>query len=61
MLFHQRIELKSPDELRAMRAAGLVVARTLARLRDAVDAGVTTSRAMAASPPLLRMEPQAAR
>lgn len=43
MLFHQRIELKSPDELRAMRAAGLVVARTLARLRDAVDAGVSTA------------------
>ena len=43
MLFNHRIEIKSPDEVRAMRAAGLVVARTLARLRDAVAAGVTTA------------------
>jgi methionyl aminopeptidase len=36
------IELKEPDEFDRMRAAGLVVADTLARLRDAVEPGMTT-------------------
>jgi methionyl aminopeptidase len=37
-----RIELKSPEQIVLMRAAGLVVARTLETLRDAVAPGVTT-------------------
>lgn len=43
MLFDHRIEVKSPDQVRSMRAAGLVVGRTLARLREAVRPGVTTA------------------
>jgi methionyl aminopeptidase len=42
-LFSQRIEVKTPEQVRAMRAAGLVVARTLALLRDAVRPGVSTA------------------
>ena len=37
------IELKSPDQIRRMRSAGLVVARTLAALADAARPGVTTA------------------
>lgn len=37
------IQLKSPDQIRAMRRAGLVVAETLALLREAVQPGVTTA------------------
>ncbi|WP_151526019.1 type I methionyl aminopeptidase [Serinicoccus kebangsaanensis] len=37
-----RIEAKSPDELVAMRRAGLVVARTLSLARERAVAGVTT-------------------
>lgn len=44
MLFDHRIEIKSPDQVRSMRAAGLVVGRTLARLREAVRPGVTTAQ-----------------
>ncbi|TVT00593.1 type I methionyl aminopeptidase [Amycolatopsis bartoniae] len=36
------IELKSPGELQAMRAAGLVVRRTLGRLAEAAKPGVST-------------------
>jgi methionyl aminopeptidase len=36
------IELKSPEQLAKMRAAGLVVAATLARLREAVAPGIST-------------------
>lgn len=43
MLFDHRIEVKSPDQVRSMRTAGLVVGRTLARLREAVRPGVTTA------------------
>lgn len=42
-MFNQRIEVKSPEQVRAMRAAGLVVARTLALVRDAVRPGVSTA------------------
>ncbi len=35
------IELKSPREITALRAAGTVVARALAAVRDAADVGVT--------------------
>ncbi len=37
------IQIKSADEIALMREAGLVVARTLERLRDAVAPGVTTA------------------
>jgi methionyl aminopeptidase len=37
-----RIEIKTPEQVRLMRAAGLVVGRTLTRLRDAVRPGVST-------------------
>ncbi len=36
------IEIKTPEQVRVMRRAGLVVGRTLAALRDAATAGVTT-------------------
>lgn len=38
----ERIEVKTDDEIATMRAAGLVVADTLALVRDAVAPGVTT-------------------
>jgi methionyl aminopeptidase len=38
-----RVELKSPEQIVLMRAAGLVVARTLEKLREAVAPGVTTA------------------
>lgn len=38
------IEIKSPDQLAIMREAGLVVARTLARVAEAVAPGVTTAK-----------------
>jgi methionyl aminopeptidase len=37
------IEVKTPDELQAMRAAGLVVARTLAAVHAAAKPGVSTA------------------
>jgi methionyl aminopeptidase len=37
------IELKSPEQIRLMRAAGLVVADTLAKLRDAAQPGDSTA------------------
>lgn len=37
------IEVKSPEQVVAMRRAGLVVARTLAAVRQAATAGVTTA------------------
>ncbi|MEC3979133.1 type I methionyl aminopeptidase [Amycolatopsis sp. H20-H5] len=37
------IEVKTPGELQAMRAAGLVVARTLAGVREAAKPGATTA------------------
>lgn len=39
----ERIEIKSVDQIHLMRAAGLVVARTLQRVAGAVAVGVTTS------------------
>ena len=36
------VEIKTPDQIEQMRAAGLVVGRTLELLRDAVKAGITT-------------------
>ncbi|HVU74832.1 MAG TPA: type I methionyl aminopeptidase [Mycobacteriales bacterium] len=38
----RKVELRTPDELRKMRAAGLLVARTLAALRAAIAPGVST-------------------
>ncbi|HET7900310.1 MAG TPA: type I methionyl aminopeptidase [Candidatus Nanopelagicales bacterium] len=38
-----RVEIKTPEQIELMRGAGLVVARTLERLRDAVAPGVSTA------------------
>jgi methionyl aminopeptidase len=38
-----RIQIKSPEQIRLMRAAGLVVARALREMRAAVAVGVTTA------------------
>ena len=37
------IEIKTPDQLRKMRAAGLVVAEGLRRMQEATVPGVTTA------------------
>lgn len=44
-MFRQRdrIEIKTPDQLEVMRAAGLVVARTLQAVKEQVRVGVTTA------------------
>lgn len=42
-MFGSRIELKSDDEIRLMRQAGLVVARVHQEVRAAVRSGVTTA------------------
>ena len=42
-LFSHGVELKSPEQLDAMRRAGLVVAQTLAACRERVAAGVSTA------------------
>ena len=39
----ERIQLKSPEQIAAMRSAGLVVARALAAMRAAVAPGVSTA------------------
>jgi methionyl aminopeptidase len=39
----ERIQLKSPEQISTMRAAGLVVARALAAMREAVAPGVSTA------------------
>lgn len=44
MFGRERVELKSPDQVRVMRRAGLVVADALAAVRDALAPGVTTGR-----------------
>ncbi|MGI9196020.1 MAG: type I methionyl aminopeptidase [Candidatus Nanopelagicales bacterium] len=38
-----RIEIKTVDQIQAMRAAGLVVARTLQRVAEITKAGITTA------------------
>ncbi|CAN5410961.1 type I methionyl aminopeptidase [soil metagenome] len=43
MFGQERIELKTPDQVRAMRRAGLVVADALAAVREQVRAGMTTA------------------
>ncbi|WP_422631808.1 type I methionyl aminopeptidase [Pseudokineococcus basanitobsidens] len=42
MLRRERVEWKTPDQVRLMRGAGLVVADALAAVRDAVAPGVST-------------------
>jgi methionyl aminopeptidase len=37
------IEIKSADQIRSMRVAGLIVGRTLAAVRDAARVGITTA------------------
>ncbi|MBM6979274.1 MAG: type I methionyl aminopeptidase [Actinomyces succiniciruminis] len=49
MLTRERIQLKTPDQLRHMRRAGLVVADIHAALREAVRPGVTTAELDAVS------------
>ncbi|MFC7406584.1 type I methionyl aminopeptidase [Georgenia alba] len=44
MFGRERIEYKSPDQVRAMRRAGLVVADIHAALRAAVEPGMTTAQ-----------------
>jgi methionyl aminopeptidase len=43
MRMPERIQLKTPDQIAIMRQAGLVVARALAEMRDAVAPGVSTA------------------
>lgn len=43
MIFDHRVERKTPEQIRLMRVAGLVVGRTLDRLRAAVAPGVSTA------------------
>ncbi|MFT4081694.1 MAG: type I methionyl aminopeptidase [Nocardioides sp.] len=42
-LWHRGVEIKTPEQIKAMRRAGLVVGETLAELRDAVRPGMTTA------------------
>lgn len=42
--WRRRIEIKTPEQLAVMRAAGLVVAEALRRTAEAVRPGVTTAR-----------------
>jgi methionyl aminopeptidase len=42
-LFSRRIEIKTPEQIRRMRRAGLVVGTTLEVLREAAAPGVTTA------------------
>jgi methionyl aminopeptidase len=42
MALFERVEIKTPEQIDAMRRAGLVVGRTLELLRTSVRAGVTT-------------------
>lgn len=42
-MLHRGIELKTGAQIEYMRAAGLVVARTLQRVRDSAQAGMTTA------------------
>ena len=42
MFGRKRLDLKTPDQIRKMRLAGVVVGETLALLHDAVSAGMTT-------------------
>ncbi len=50
----ERIQLKSPDEIAVMRHAGLVVARGLAAMREAVAPGVSTGDLDAVAREVLR-------
>ena len=49
MLSRERIEIKTPDQVRLLRRAGLVVADIHAALREAVRPGVTTAELDAVS------------
>jgi methionyl aminopeptidase len=50
----ERIQLKSPDQIATMRAAGLVVARALSAMRSAVAPGVSTADLDAVAREVLR-------
>jgi methionyl aminopeptidase len=52
----ERIQLKTPDQIRLMRKAGLVVARALREMRAAVVPGVSTADLDAIARDVLRAE-----
>ena len=56
VFFKDRIQIKSPGELDAMRAAGLVVARTLEALGKAAKPGVSTGELDAIAEEAIRLE-----
>ncbi len=49
MLSREQIQIKTPEQVRLMRRAGLVVADIHAALREAVRAGITTGELDAVS------------
>ena len=54
MLGRDHIQIKTPDQVRQMRRAGLVVADVHAALREAVRPGVTTAELDAVSAETIR-------
>lgn len=56
MFFKDRIQIKSPDDVDAMRAAGLVVARALQALREATKPGISTGELDAIAEESIRSE-----
>src|SRR5438874_7194426 len=53
---HEMIQYKSESEIELMRAAGLVVARTLAKLAEAVEPGISTAELDAIAEEAIRGE-----
>ena len=49
MLSREQIQIKTPEQVRLMRRAGLVVADIHTALREAVRAGITTAELDAVS------------
>lgn len=56
MFFRDRIQIKSPTEIESMRAAGLVVARALEKLREAAKPGISTGELDAIAEESIRSE-----
>ncbi len=50
----EKLEIKTPEQIRLMRAAGLVVAQALHAVRDAVAPGVTTAQLDAVAEEVIR-------
>ena len=55
-MFRRRIQVKTAEQLELMRAAGLVVARTLETLREAAKPGVSTGELDALAEEAIRAE-----